>query len=1297
MAKKISSSDIFSEQDIFKGIRESAEKTISTMEALQNELKETAEGLKKSIGGAKFDSTTAIKNFTQETEKALKIQQQYEKSVKLSHQAEQQRQKALQESQKTQQQTNKTAESEIRLKQKQSQALEREQKQRERQKKLLKDEANAYKKLEKNTRELKNESKRLGAEMLSLEQAGKKNTAQYRKLANEYKNVTKQAQKGDAQLKKLDKRVGDNFRNVGNYKSALQGLNGMLGTLGLAFGVGSLVRTGVGAVVEFDQAIADLSAITGASGEDLKFYREQANKLGIEVEGGASAVVEAYKLIGSAKPELLSNAEALNELTEKAIILSQASGLDLPEASKRLTDAMNQFNAPVEDATRFIDSLANGAKFGSAEIPQITDALLKFGAVANSTNVSIEESTALIELLAEKGIKGSEAGTSLRNVMLKLSAPDALPKKAKDVIEGLGISFEKLKDSSIPFQEKLELLNPLLQDNANLVKVFGMENEVAGQILLENTERLGELNEQMKTQGTAQEQAEKRTNTLGHALMELKNSFIGLFTSINTGDGAMQNFIDGIKFIAKNLPTIISWIYKVARAWVIYRTSLLAIKGVQWIINGGFQQLTKTLLKQIPLTKAYRLEQIKTARAMEQTGKASKTAGAGVSAFGKAMKSIALIGIITIITEIATAWYDVASGTAEARRQKDMYDQAVKKGQKLSTDFLEKEKKAVDEKMRLLDLEMRKRKTNGETESKLDKERAQREVEIMQNAKNRVAQQQEDLEFAVRERKEQLKTFKQLEERAKRLPIGQSGQIITPQPVMKKALNEFKAALRDAAFEQGARTKVSMEVTEFFDYAKSRKEFIQNELTKEKEQLKGINGSIGEFNNYLDEAFVKLDETNYELNKGNQYVVNRAKHTAVISTEFDKQNRYVSEQVKLLQKIREIEQDREIDAKNKEISEEYKRQLDNIEKIGSFNATKLNDLTKERAELEKEAIKQRAQFEQDELEKQYDNESAQRRLQLELKYNELVKNANGNAKALLKIEMNYQKLSKQLDDDETLRYEDNKTKQKIIYEKMINDIANIDEELAEDINNNNEKLNKSLTDNNKKTADELAKQNKELIQDLNELVKLTTDFFIKQSEKKIAQIDKEIEKAEEQYNHFKQLAQQGNIDAEQSLAEQQKIIAEANAEKLRQEKIKARIELASSIYQTYASKLESNPTTALVDTIRDTTLLQQFINSLPAFEKGTEDTGKNGRGVDGKGGFNAILHPNERVIPKTLNDQIKGISNEDLIKIATQYKINKSIGNSTDAQLMNALDFSIVASKLDELKDTIKNKPETND
>jgi hypothetical protein len=220
------------------------------------------------------------------------------------------------------------------------------------------------------------------------------------------------------------------------------------------------------------------------------------------------------------------------------------------------------------------------------------------------------------------------------------------------------------------------------------------------------------------------------------------------------------------------------------------------------------------------------------------------------------------------------------------------------------------------------------------------------------------------------------------------------------------------------------------------------------------------------------------------------------------------------------------------------------------------------------------------------------------------------------------------------------------------------------------------------------------KRMQENLKKQEEFVKMASDYFTKASEKKIAQIDKETSAAEKQMETLKTLAENGNINAKESLAEQQRIINEANARKEKELKRQQRIKLAESVYSTYTAKVASGSEHPLLDTIKDTMLLQQFIGSLPTFFDGTEDTGKNGNGIDGKGGFHAVLHPHERVIPRSLNEQIGSLSNEALAKMANEYQNGKLM--RSNSQMGSALETALLINELKDLKDTIKMKPETN-
>lgn len=384
------------------------------------------------------------------------------------------------------------------------------------------------------------------------------------------KEATKAFEALDKRVRSADKAVGDFTKNVGKYPKLTTfatGIRDIAGAFGLVGGVqafAAIIGDAYKTIKEFQQSLADLSSITGATGKDLAFLKNSAIDLGQKVEGGAKSVVEAYKLIAGAKPELLDNVKALNQVTEAAITLSQAAGLELPEAATALTDAMNQFGASADEAQVFIDTLANGAKYGSAEIPQLTEALLKFGAVARSTNVSVQESAALVELLAENGLKGAEAGTALRNILLKISAPNALPKLAVAEFNRLGISLTSLADKSLPIQQKLELLKPLLKDNASIVKVFGLENATASINVLSHTERLQELITQMKDVGTAEEQAATRMETLTGKTEILKSTYDSFILSIGNGSGAISEFF---KFFIEGATGALQSLIRMNTSW----------------------------------------------------------------------------------------------------------------------------------------------------------------------------------------------------------------------------------------------------------------------------------------------------------------------------------------------------------------------------------------------------------------------------------------------------------------------------------------------------------------------------------------------------------------------------------------------------------------------------------------------------------------------------------------------------------------------------------------------------------
>jgi hypothetical protein len=211
---------------------------------------------------------------------------------------------------------------------------------------------------------------------------------------------------------------------------------------------------------------------------------------------------------------------------------------------------------------------------------------------------------------------------------------------------------------------------------------------------------------------------------------------------------------------------------------------------------------------------------------------------------------------------------------------------------------------------------------------------------------------------------------------------------------------------------------------------------------------------------------------------------------------------------------------------------------------------------------------------------------------------------------------------------------------------------------------------------------------------------LAADYFIKRSNDKIAQYDKEIAAAETLYSSLQTMAANGNITAQQSLAEQQKLIVEANRKKEQEQRRQERIKLAESVYSTYTANVEKNEANPLAKTITDITLLNQFISSLPTFYEGTEGTVSEALGMpqlSGRDGHIVRVDGSEKILNPKLSAMTGNLSTNEIAKIAMEYNNGKLINKGEGAiQLSTGWSTGLIVKKLEDLTNIIENKPETN-
>ena len=1213
MAKQIRANELFEKEDIFEGIRKSAEKTMVTLEKVDVEFKQLGKTLKESIGKASFGGSKELKEFLQLVDKANNLQTQTIKLEKEKTIAEQQNEKLKREKIKTQSAENRET--------------ERLNKQKQKAIKLAKDESSAYKKLVKATRDLKNQSKELGSQMLLLEQSGKKNTSEYRKLADQYKKVTRSAQQGDVALKKLDKSVGDNFRNVGNYTGALNKLRGGLAQLGLAFGVSQIARNIGGIIVGFDQAQADLGAISGKTKDELAGLTEQAKELGATTQFSATQITEMQ--IELAK--LGFTTEQITESTKAISNFAAATGADIPSAAKLAGSALRGFGLEADEMERVVSVLGVATTKSALSFESLNTGLSTIAPVANAFGFSIEDSTALLGQLANAGFDASSSATATRNILLNLadSGGDLAKelgrpiKSADDLAEGL----KELQEKGMDLATALELTDKR--------SVAAFETFMKGSdSLVSFRDSITDVNDEL------QDMADKRLDSIQGQLTLLSSAWEGFVLGMGDATNSSNTFKDAIGFIAKNLNQIMNVIGKVIRAFLLYKTTMIALKGVQFLFNGGLKTTLINMSKQIPMTRAYRLEQIKLARATKESGKATK-------GLGKSLGAVPWMIIIGLVVELVSLYLEWGTATGRLAKQQERLNIANEQGKKIEQDKIDASKTILEQKAKALNFAKREEKI-GKSEAEQDKI----EVERLDELNKLYTEYVSNLTTSKRARQKNLINL------------------------------DFELSKVDTRIKIGNKTN-----------GQAVKTISELNVKREKETsaIKTINSELKNAKDILAEYTIQQKEatTIDPITPDDE-----PKKQKEFNTQLKQTNDYLSRQLELIQELTRIRQDRELMTRQEGIESEFDTQLETLGKTGEFDATKLNEMINAKTELEQEYIDQRTIYELDALEKKYVDIENKERNALANERAKLLAQKDITESAKLKIEADYKIKSDELVVEQKQRQNDRAKEEVIIVERSEDKKLEIRKNGFETLDEYNQQFLDKEKEYNEKLKELDAERIKKRQQSTREFVKATADYFIKKSNEKIAQIDKEIQASEKQYDTLKKLAEEGNIDAKESLAEQQKIIAEANRRKEQEQKRQQRIQLAESVYSTYSSKVEAGSKNPLAETIRDTALLQQFISSLPTFEDGTDDTGTNGRGIDGKGGFLSVLHPNERVVPKSLNEQIGGLTNEQLGQIAMEYNNGKIV--RSNSQVGSALELSLLVNKLDNLTKVIQDKPETN-
>ena len=509
------------------------------------------------------------------------------------------------------------------------------------------------------------------------------NTKRGRRLNESKKQLT-------ATLKKLERATNDNRRNVGNYTSALgkarAGLINLASAGGLmlgVFGAFRLIRNMTRIVRDYEKANATLAGVLGVNKEETIELREQSQSLGQTTVKTAQEVVTlqtAYARLGFTQQEILA-------LTEPTINGSIELNAGLEETSLLVGAIVNSYDdLSATDAPKIMEILTAGTTKSALTFEKLAVQLPIVLAGANALDIGLSEVVGTLGKLADGGIEASTGATALRNIYIE---------SAKR-----GLNYKVALDKITKSQDKLTTAN----------KIFGKRASISALVISNNAEGVAELTEELEGAKVVMKLVDNELNTLDGSLKLLRSAWEGLVLKMSDASGAGNVMTRTIRSLAENMETIFKVMGIAIVTYLAYNVALRASNaltkaGIVWTKGKTIAQNWNTI--------------------------ATNTATIAQKAFNVAVKANPLGVLIALLAGAVTAYYFFRDSVSDAEKAQKQFNESREEGVKSGTEAIEVERAELDEKTELLQQEIALRKASGEDTKKLDKEERERRRDLL--------------------------------------------------------------------------------------------------------------------------------------------------------------------------------------------------------------------------------------------------------------------------------------------------------------------------------------------------------------------------------------------------------------------------------------------------------------------------------------------------------------------------------------------------------------------------------------
>lgn len=332
-----------------------------------------------------------------------------------------------------------------------------------------------------------------------------------------------------------------NQSTVASTESATSKMVGLMKKSAAVIGVASVAaaKKTIDVGKSFEAGMSEVQAISGASGKDLEKLSAKAKQMGATTKFSATESATALKYMAMAGWKTNQMVSGLSGVMN----LAAASGEDLGTVSDIVTDSMTAFGLKAKDSGHFADVLAKASSSSNTNVAMMGETFKYVAPLAGSMKYSIEDTATAIGLMANAGIKGSQAGTELRSILTRLVKP---PKDAAAALSALGISTTKADGSMKPMRQTMAELREKFsgltdsQKSQYAAAIAGQE-AMSGLLAIVNASD-SDFNKLQKaidnSSGAAKKQADIMNNNLQGALYDLGSAAeavgIGIYEDIKT-------------------------------------------------------------------------------------------------------------------------------------------------------------------------------------------------------------------------------------------------------------------------------------------------------------------------------------------------------------------------------------------------------------------------------------------------------------------------------------------------------------------------------------------------------------------------------------------------------------------------------------------------------------------------------------------------------------------------------------------------------------------------------------------